>query len=706
MTFSRDVGVAESTGFSRAALVVLGMHRSGTSAMAGVLSHMGCDLPRDLMPPTDANPKGYFESNKAYRLNDDLLKSGGSSWDDPAAFNPAWYESPRFPEYRMRAAGVLREEFGESGFFVLKDPRMCRLLPFWQRVLADLEVGARYVCIHRHPREVAASVGRREGWPETVGLVLWLRHVIEAEKASRGLPRVFVSYDGLLSDWRGTVTRIGAGLGLAWPLHPDSAAAGIAEFLSGELRHFRSEGEKIPRDTVTLGWVARAYEVLERWVADGEQAADHAVFDGLQAALDEASPLLNVLTSETRTLGSRLIKAEADLMTVRAESIGHAANHATEQKNRAAAQARAAELEVELRSAAKSRQDAEDSLAQMRSAFHQRDQELDELRHRSAQDAEKMARIAGELEVARGELDGAAKSRQDAEDSLAQMRSAFHQRDQELDELRHRSERDAEKISRLTGELEVARGELDGAAKSRQDAENSLAQIRSAFLQRGHELDELRQQSERDAEKISRLTGELEVARGELERLEQRHERDARHLAQMARQLAPLIRHELDAILDTKRTQETVALLEREKADLALSSKLLEERYAAEREAAAAQIASLAAEREAAAAQISNLTQERETAASQIASLAAERETAAAQISNLTQEREAAAAQIASLAAERDTLKPLEEKVRAASKALEQKTAELDAFRQAITTSTSWRLTAPLRGFSRLLRGR
>lgn len=635
---------------ARTVLVVLGMHRSGTSAMAGVLSHMGCDLPRDLMPPTDANPKGYFESNKAYRLNDDLLKSGGSSWDDPAAFNPAWYESPRFPEYRMRAAGVLREEFGESGFFVLKDPRMCRLLPFWQRVLADQDIGARYVCIHRHPREVAASVGRREGWPETVGLVLWLRHVIEAERASRGLPRVFVSYDGLLSDWRGTVTRIGAGLGLAWPLHPDSAAAGIAEFLSGELRHFRSEGEQISRDTVTLGWVARAYEVLERWAVDGEQAADHAVFDALKAALDEASPLLNVLTSETRILGTRLTKAEADLMTVRAESIGHAANHATEQKNRGAAEARTAELEAELRSTAKRRQDAEDSLAQIRGAFLQRSHELDELRHRSAQDAEKMARIAGELEVARGELDGAAKSRQDAEDSLAQMRSAF--------------------------------------------------------LQRGHELDELRQQSERDAEKISRLTGELEVARGELERLEQRHERDARHLAQMARQLAPLIRHELDAILDTKRTQETVALLEREKADLALSSKLLEERYAAEREAAAAQIASLAAEREAATAQISNLTQERETAAAQIASLAAERETAAAQISNLTQEREAAAAQIASLAAERDTLKPLEEKVRAASKALEQKTAELDAFRQAITTSTSWRLTAPLRGFSRLLRGR
>ena len=477
--------------------------------MAGVLAQMGCDLPKALMPPTDANPKGYFESNKAYRLNDELLASAGSSWDDSTVFNPDWYGSPRFPEYRQRAAKVVEEEFGDSGFFVLKDPRLCRLLPFWQRVLADLAIGPRYVCIHRHPREVAASLTRREGWPETVGLLLWLRHVLDAEAACRGQPRIFVSYDMLLSDWRGAVARIGEGFDLTWPRHPDNAAGDIEQFLSGELRHFRSAKEQVSQHSLAFSWAARAYAVLERWASDGEQAADHAEMDAIKAAFEEASPLLGLVARATRVLGADLAKAEAALTEARAD-----------QRNRADAEGLAAKLEVA----------------------------------------------------------------------------------------------------------------LEEAAKNRRDLENELAQMRSAFLQRGHELDELRQKTERDTARMARIAEELETARNEIELFEQRQERDARHLAQMARQLAPLIRQELGAVLDSQRAEETIARLEREKDDLA--------------------------------------------------------------------------AEVSSLKAERDTLKPLEKEFEATRKTLEQKVAELEAFRTEITTSSSWRLTAPLRGISRLLKGR
>lgn len=569
--------------FSRTALIVLGMHRSGTSAMAGVLAQMGCDLPRELMPPTDANPKGYFESNKAYHLNDALLASAGSCWDDSTVFNPDWYGSPRFAEYRQRAAKVVEEEFGGSGFFVLKDPRMCRLLPFWQQVLADLDVGPRYVCIHRHPREVAASLTRREGWSETVGFLLWLRHVLEAEAGSRGQPRSFVSYDMLLADWRGTVARIGEGLELNWPRHPDNAAHDIEEFLSGELRHFRAANEQMPQHSLAFGWVARAYEVLERWAVHGEQAADHAEFDALKAAFDEASPLLGLVSRENRGLEAKLAKTETALTAARAESIANAANHATEQRNRGAAESRIARLEAD----------------------------------------------------------------------------------------------------------------LEEATRSRRDVENDLAQMRSAFLQRGHELDELRQQTERDTGKIARMSSELEIARDELERFEQRHERDAKHLAQMARQLAPLIRQELGAVLDSKRAEETLIRLEREKAELALSKTLLENRYLATseevsrvRESAVTEMAALRAERDA----LKPLEKKVDEVSSEL-----DRKTAAL---------EAVASAISILEAERDGLKPLEVKVVAATKALQQKVAELEGFRQAITTSTSWRVTAPLRSISRLLKGR
>lgn len=76
------------TGSARTALIVLGMHRSGTSAMAGVLGRLGAALPKRLIPPSDANPKGYFGSLKVYGLNDTVLVSAGYSWADPLSLDP------------------------------------------------------------------------------------------------------------------------------------------------------------------------------------------------------------------------------------------------------------------------------------------------------------------------------------------------------------------------------------------------------------------------------------------------------------------------------------------------------------------------------------------------------------------------------------------------------------------------------------------
>ena len=125
----------------RTALMVLGMHRSGTSALAGVLSHMGADLPNNLMAPTEMNAKGFFESQKMMLLNDDLLASAGLAWHSLQRFPQDWFESPKASEYLVKATSVLKEEFGGSHLFLMKDPRICKLLPLWHQALE--EVGCR-----------------------------------------------------------------------------------------------------------------------------------------------------------------------------------------------------------------------------------------------------------------------------------------------------------------------------------------------------------------------------------------------------------------------------------------------------------------------------------------------------------------------------------------------------------------------------------
>ncbi len=168
---------------------------------------------------------------------------------------------------------------------------MCRLVPLWQQALAELDFGARYVLIIRHPMEIAASLAKREGMPEEAALLLWMRCVLEAERASRGKPRIFVSYQALLEDWYRVVDRIAAALGIDWPTPPATARAEIESFLKPELRHHDAANDST-LDRYT--WPKAVYEAALASV-DDERAA-HAAFDAvghqLMIADEFIAPLL------------------------------------------------------------------------------------------------------------------------------------------------------------------------------------------------------------------------------------------------------------------------------------------------------------------------------------------------------------------------------------------------------------------------------
>ena len=113
----------------RRALLVVGMHRSGTSAITRLLSLCGADLPKHLMAAGAHNPRGYFESQALYELHQELLAEAGSSWDDLAPFPPGWLQSPAAPAWIERAVKTLRDDFGESVRIQL-DRLLCRLAWF------------------------------------------------------------------------------------------------------------------------------------------------------------------------------------------------------------------------------------------------------------------------------------------------------------------------------------------------------------------------------------------------------------------------------------------------------------------------------------------------------------------------------------------------------------------------------------------------
>lgn len=276
----------------RTAVVVLGMHRSGTSAMAGVLHLIGCDAPATPMEASVSNKKGYFESEPIYKFHSTLLDSTGSQWDDWSPITSDWQDSPSARTFLKQAAALIHQEFGASRLFVLKDPRICRLVPFWEQALAACEVVPRFVLTHRHPVEVAASLFKRDKIDHVLGMLIWLRHVLDAEKSTRGKPRCFVSYEGLLSDWDKTVQVIQEKVDL--PIAPITVKTTkkVEAFLDAGLRHNVEAAQLVLENAEHSDWVRDTYAILEKWTAGTEDKKDYKVLDATRRALANAAMVL------------------------------------------------------------------------------------------------------------------------------------------------------------------------------------------------------------------------------------------------------------------------------------------------------------------------------------------------------------------------------------------------------------------------------
>jgi len=163
------------------AVLVLGMHRSGTSSVAATLVRLGGTAPQNLMPPSENNEKGHWESTVLADLNDEILAAGGSDWQDWRPYEVARIDSASANELFARATSALASEFGDTGLPVVKDPRMCRLMRFWAPVFGEAKCSVRALLPLRSPLEVAWSLKRRNDISPGYGCLMWLRHVLDAE---------------------------------------------------------------------------------------------------------------------------------------------------------------------------------------------------------------------------------------------------------------------------------------------------------------------------------------------------------------------------------------------------------------------------------------------------------------------------------------------------------------------------------------------
>lgn len=245
-------------------LLVLGMHRSGTSALAGALSGLGVDLGPRLVPPAPDNPKGFFEHEDVWQLDHALLESLGSTWDDPLPLPADWHLSEGVAPAAARAQVILSRDFAASPLAGIKDPRMCRLMSLWRPWLEQAGFRSSVILMLRRPADVIASLAHRDHLPAGQAAWIWLRHMLEAERDTRGMPRAVMTYENLMADWRTEVAHIAKALDVDWPCQPEAAGPAMDLFLEPGLRHHRSSLEEVRLPALLHGWLEQAYAAIVR----------------------------------------------------------------------------------------------------------------------------------------------------------------------------------------------------------------------------------------------------------------------------------------------------------------------------------------------------------------------------------------------------------------------------------------------------------
>ena len=292
------------------AILVLGMHRSGTSALTRVFNLLGVDLGENLLRPGQDNRLGYWEHAGAVIINEELLSGLNRSWDDIRALPDGWQRSPPGREAKRKIISLIRRDFGASSLWAIKDPRLCRLAPLWLESAAELDVKLHVVFALRSPEEVIGSLNARDGLAPETARLNWFEHFVEAEYFTRGLPRSMVIYDELLTDWRAVMKKVAADLALRWEEPYEVAAPRIDSFLNRGERHHFSSGSALMRDATE--------QLYESCVAYAKGLCDWNSIETLVDTYRSVSQVfLGVVENQAAVVGGLVSKMEGAEATAR-----------------------------------------------------------------------------------------------------------------------------------------------------------------------------------------------------------------------------------------------------------------------------------------------------------------------------------------------------------------------------------------------------
>lgn len=304
------------------AIFILGMHRSGTSALSRVVNLLGAELGGRMMAAASDNERGFWEHESAVQIHEELLIRLGHSWCDGTPLPEGWQETEAAKIAQTQLATLIDLDFLNAPLWAIKDPRLSLLFPLWVPLLKERNIAPLCIIAWRDPLEVAASLQKRDSMSQDAALLCWLAYTVASLQHALSFPSSIIRYADLLKDWRGAASRLGQDLGVEWPCMPE---AEINAFLAPELRHHHLPKAKLPHSGIGQ-LVEQCLAVLE----NPEEAAIKAIYQQWQDYTLPLEPMLRQARIESMEYRERALNAEhraADItgqMAKLYEEYGHA----------------------------------------------------------------------------------------------------------------------------------------------------------------------------------------------------------------------------------------------------------------------------------------------------------------------------------------------------------------------------------------------
>jgi glycosyltransferase involved in cell wall biosynthesis len=257
-------------------IVVLGMHRSGTSAITRGLQVMGVELGDRFLPAMEeVNAKGFWEDADLNALNIEMLSALGSDWHYLAPIESSDVETLRKKGFLLSAVELLRHKFANITTFGFKDPRVAKLLPFWKEVFSHCHLDVSYVLALRHPQSVTRSLVKRDGLDAEKSYLLWLGHVITSLSGTANAKRIVIDYDRLMTSPRDELRRTAKCLDLK--VDESELEKYESAFLDEALRHTVYELNDLFFDVACPPIVREIYAALLDVASDKTSITDQAL---------------------------------------------------------------------------------------------------------------------------------------------------------------------------------------------------------------------------------------------------------------------------------------------------------------------------------------------------------------------------------------------------------------------------------------------